>query len=204
MKRHCTLWGLAVLAWACALAPPPASALELERSVIGAGYSWGMSGETWLTGTAGQPVVDGGAAGSLELSSGFWPGYGGFQGQLAVTIEVPLMVHPGEAFRVTGRIMNLGPPRTGVPVFFILDVYGELWFWPSWAHYAPPGSTAVDYELRDIHTGYVDIGVVPEFTWPDTGTDSAIGLYFYGACLTPDMTAIDGIWSAVEWGFGPL
>jgi hypothetical protein len=120
-----------------------------------------------------------------------------------VRLELPAMVHPGEEFRVTGFLDNPDEDRSGVAVFFVLDVYGELWFWPSWAHYAPPGATGYDFRLLDVPRGVTPVEVVPPFVWPDTGSRAATGLYFHGAMLNETQTAIAGRMASEEWGFGP-
>jgi hypothetical protein len=120
-----------------------------------------------------------------------------------VSIEMPRWVGSGEQFWVRGIFQNPGPPRSEVPTVFALEVYGEYWFWDDWEHYAPPEATGFDYVLVHVPMGTSEIAVVPEFVWPDTGEETMEGLRFYGAFLTPDLSAIDGRWSMVEWGYGP-
>jgi len=122
---------------------------------------------------------------------------------LGVRIELPTtMVHPQDPFFVRGILDNPSDPMDDVPVFFILDVYGSYWFWPSWTHYTP-GSTQIDFAVYDVETGSTQITVLPEFVWPDTGGDTVGGLLFYGAMLNEQMNAIRGEMAAVEWGYGP-
>jgi len=42
-----------------------------------------------------------------------------------------------------------------------------------------------------------------EFTWPDTGSDTFSGIYIHGALLNAEMTAIDGEFDSVMFGYGP-
>ncbi len=116
---------------------------------------------------------------------------------------MPPLAHPGDDFQVDGFLDNPDEGLTDVPTFFILDVYGQLWFWPSGKWYSPPDSMEIDYELKVIPTGTTWVEVVPQFVWPDTGDDELAGLYFYGAMLNSAMNAIEGLWASVEWGYGP-
>ncbi len=123
--------------------------------------------------------------------------------RLGVRIEMPEYVHPGDAFFVRGFLDNPGPTRFSVPVFFVMDIHGEFWFWPSWAHYHPPENPDIDYKLLDIPEGTAAIDVISEMTWPDTGSMRDSGLYFYGALLNEYLTEIIGDMAVREWGFGP-
>lgn len=120
-----------------------------------------------------------------------------------VRIDMPTMVHIGDAFYVTGLLDNPGAMATDVAVFFILQVFNDFWFYDSWAHYAPPEATDVDFVMMDIAPGTTRVEVLPSFTWPDTGPTAVDGLFFWGAALTSDMTQIDGRFTQVEWGYGP-
>ena len=106
-------------------------------------------------------------------------------------------MHPGEPFWVTGELWNDVEPMHGVPVFFLLEVYGSFWYWPGWE------LERVDYELRDVPVGMTEISVIERFTWPDTGDEAMDNLWFYGAMLNPEMTEILGEYDAVRWGYGP-
>ena len=117
--------------------------------------------------------------------------------QFGVRIDMPLMVYPDDEFHVTGYLDNPGSPLTDIPVFFLLDVYGEFWFWPSWVQFQPP-ENAVDFEMVDLSTGTTAIEVLPSFTWPHAG--EAHGLYMYGAMLNQAMTEIMGEMAIVEFG----
>lgn len=123
--------------------------------------------------------------------------------ELGVRLDLPVMIHPGESFHVTGYLDNPGAPLTNQPVFFILGVYSDFFFWPTWTHYAPPAFTEIDWDMLNVPTGSTEITVLPGFDWPDTGNDNVTGLYFYGAMLNADMSEISGAMAAVEWGYGP-
>ncbi len=122
---------------------------------------------------------------------------------LGVRLDMPDMAHPGEDFYVTGYLDNPDEPLSKVPTFFILEVYGKFWFWPSWAYFDYPDYTDIDYELIYIPTGTTSITVIPQFVWPDTGSDIVTGLGFYGAMLNQEMSDIMGEIAIKAWGYGP-
>lgn len=123
--------------------------------------------------------------------------------QLGVRIELPTtMAHPQTLFYVKGFLDNPSTPMENVPVFFVLDVYGSYWFWPSWAHYSD-ANPVIDYQIHDVDSGSTTLVVLQEFIWPDTGSDTVSNLYFYGAMLNEEMTMLRGQMAAVEWGYGP-
>ena len=125
--------------------------------------------------------------------------------ELGARIELATdMAQPGSVFWVRGYLDN--PDATTLrrtPVFFVLDVWGALYFWPRWLHYNPPGQPAVDFSYVDIRPGTVEIEVIAPFTWPDTGADQISGLYFYGALLNNQLSAVLGNLAVAEWGYGP-
>jgi hypothetical protein len=122
---------------------------------------------------------------------------------LGVRLDMPEMIHPGETFYVTGFLDNPDPSRPEVATFFILEIFGDFWFWPSWIHFDASGSNQVDFEFIDVPTGTLAVTVLPEFPWPDTGPDTVTGLWMFGAMLTEDMTAILGNMASQQWGYGP-
>ena len=122
---------------------------------------------------------------------------------LGVRLDIPEMVGEGDQFYITGYLDNPGEAITGVPVFFILEVYGDLWFWPGWKYYSPPNSTEMDFTLKDVATGTETIEVIQAFPWPNTGPDTVTGLHFYGAMLNPGMTDILGDYAFETFGYGP-
>ncbi len=124
---------------------------------------------------------------------------------LGVEIDIPVeFVHPTENFYIRGLLGNPGPDNLNdVPVFFVLDVGGEYYFWPGWSHYNPPDEPHIDYDILDIPAGTTQIDVVAEFTWPDTGSSTIQGIGVYGAMLNEDMSQIQGDLGYISWGFGP-
>ena len=122
---------------------------------------------------------------------------------LGVRLEMPDMAHPGDEFSIIGYLDNPDEPLTEVATFFILEVYGKFWFWPSWAYFDYPEYAEIDWENIDVSTGTTEVVVIPVFEWPDTGQDVVTGLGFYGAMLNPKMNDIMGGFAFKEWGYRP-
>ncbi|MBN2056114.1 amidohydrolase family protein [bacterium] len=123
--------------------------------------------------------------------------------QCGVRIDMPRYIRPGQTFHATGLVDNPSEPMADVPVCFVLDVFGEYWFWPGWIYHHPPDAVGFDYCAMDIATGTTAVEVIPAFSWPDTGNDSLSGIYLYGAMLNTEMNDLFGAMAIVEWGFGP-
>lgn len=90
----------------------------------------------------------------------------------AAAIRMPAtMFTAGDTFRMDVDVWNPSPvTRTDVPLFVILDVYGELLFWPGW-------SKVVDYATITVPPGASRISILPEFMWPaDAGAADGIGI----------------------------
>ncbi|MCD4652309.1 hypothetical protein K8T06_00040 [bacterium] len=104
---------------------------------------------------------------------------------------------PGEIFRLDAILTNSEQERRDVPFFCILQVFDTLYFYPGWDMYPP----SIDWVNIVVPTGQTKINILPDFPWPTTG-ETADDVYFYAAFLTSDMSAIDGDWNIVEWGFG--
>lgn len=110
-------------------------------------------------------------------------------------------IEAGDGFYVTGYLDNPGPPMEDVPVFFLLDIHGAFYFWPSWSRLSSNGSTGVDFLKMDIPTGSTGVPVFPFFIWPETNKPKMDGLLIYGAMMNPAMDAILGEMATIEWGF---
>ena len=82
-----------------------------------------------------------------------------------------------------------------VDCFLILDVYGDLWFWPSWRYGEP------DSLKNDLIDGYYRSEEVFSFIWPTVG-GSASGLRFWAATLkmTPEESQLGPI-ACLEFGY---
>jgi hypothetical protein len=100
---------------------------------------------------------------------------------------------PGDICRLNAHICNADPDiLTDVPVFFLLEVDGQFWFWPSWSE--------LDYQLMNLSSGITGLTVIEPFIWP-SGAGSYEPIYFYGALLNESMTSILGDWDSVSFSF---
>jgi hypothetical protein len=118
---------------------------------------------------------------------------------LGVQIDMPDSVHPGDPFYVDGILNNPSQPMEDVPVFFILNIASDFWFWPTWIS----SDTGVDFNYIDVADGTTVIHVIDSMTWPETGTLAMDNLVFYGAMLESDFSAIMGGFAEASWQFGP-
>jgi hypothetical protein len=118
----------------------------------------------------------------------------------SITIDMPTTyVHPYDSFYINENIDVPSSPLYSVNLFCVLDVYGALFFWPSWTTY--PEWDWTYYDTIDVGSWYVEI--LPAFTWPDTGGGSASGLYLYGLMLDETLSYVIGNYDVVSWGYGP-
>jgi hypothetical protein len=118
---------------------------------------------------------------------------------VGVTLWMPAhYFSPGDPCSLIAQLHNEGDPLMDVHLFIMLQVGTEYWFWPSW------GDLLNDVSM-DLPHGGMDVVVIPEFIWPDTGNQSVAGLLFWGALMNAEMTEIlggsegIGMW---EFGFG--
>ncbi len=114
---------------------------------------------------------------------------------LQIMLEMPSkLFSAGDTCFLSAGIYNPGPVLPFVPVFIILDAYGQFWCAPSWSNV----EQFVDHYTYSLIVGETKIEVIPEFTWPDhmgEGTD----LTFWGLLTDPSMTT--AISNLAEWSF---
>ncbi len=120
--------------------------------------------------------------------------------QLGMRMEMP-ETHfvPGKKCYLTAYLHNEHAPRENVPMFVLLEVMGEYWFWDKWTQ-------DVGYKRIHLPSGTSCINVLPEFTWPDTGTSSFSSINFIGCLLNNDMDEVMGDVNGIgywSFGFGP-
>jgi len=123
--------------------------------------------------------------------------------ELGVWLDLPTRIHPDEPFFVNGHLVNDTLDLSGTQVFFMLDVYGEYWFWPSWSYYDAAAGTGVDYNTMDVPLGDTIVNVLEPFIWPDTGPATVTGLRFWGAMVNASAGGLVGSYGMVEWGYAP-
>lgn len=109
-------------------------------------------------------------------------------------------VTPGDRFSVWAYLHNNSvQTMKNVPVMAILEVAGMFWFWDTW-------TDDVNYSLMDVDPGVTVVNILPEFSWPDTGTGSFDGIRLYAAMLNSAMDDIVGGMNGLgiaEFGYGP-
>jgi cell division septation protein DedD len=119
---------------------------------------------------------------------------------LGVRLQMPAhYFSPGDTCSLDATLYNAGGPRSNIALFVILDVYGRYWFWDDWQE-------TLDYETIDLDTSARTIPIIPTFQWPDTGSQQAQGLAFWGAMLESNLQRVlggdDGI-DRWEFAYGP-
>ena len=112
-------------------------------------------------------------------------------------IEMPAeSFEPGDPCWCHVHVDNFdGVTLTGNPLFVILDVFGELFFAPSFGSFDSYLSLHPSYP-----PGRTTIVVLPEFPWPaDTGTIT--GINWFAGLTNPDMTALYGSFGTFTFGW---
>jgi len=113
------------------------------------------------------------------------------------------MFYPGDQFYLNAKVNNSGVPLGELPLFVVLDVFGVMFFWPSWTKFDPPEYSDIDYSLIEVTTGVQTIPILQAFTWPPIGGPEVTGLYFYGALVSSDFSELIGDMDTVTFGYGP-
>ena len=80
----------------------------------------------------------------------------------------------------------------GVPIFVILDVYGQLFFAPEFNDFS--------YMLEDIYPGETVYSIIPPFNWPNN-VGEASGLYFYAGMTNESISELFGEFDFWEFGW---
>ncbi|MBN1549942.1 hypothetical protein JW979_00675 [bacterium] len=120
---------------------------------------------------------------------------------LGITLNMPqCMFRPGDIFYLYADVNNPEEPLDQVAVFIILDVYGYLFFGPSWTLFDPSSGNGMDAWVSDLPTGSRRIDAIPPFVCPEAPRN-LYHLYFIGAITDIYVTRIIGAMDTVEWGF---
>jgi hypothetical protein len=80
-----------------------------------------------------------------------------------------------------------------IPLFVVLDVYGQLFFAPSFDGYS--------WYTVDVPPGQSDIQVIPSFFWPDN-TGTADNIHWYAAMLDETFSYLIGEPDMFTFGWG--
>ncbi len=112
---------------------------------------------------------------------------------LGVTISMPShMFYAGDICNMYVTLCNTADsPVSNVPLFIILDVYGEMFFWPSFSLF--------DYQEIVLAPGETRIEVLPDFIWP-SGVGHADGINWYAGMTNQQITDLFGDYDF--WSFG--
>ncbi len=118
---------------------------------------------------------------------------------VAITLIMPsTQFVPGDTFSLDAHTVSISGEPYPCNMFIILDLGGNLWFYPSWILWGPP-EFSIDYEpvevIDEIRT------ILPEFAWPFVPV-SMSGIKFLGLCVDPDLTELVSNVDVVEWEFG--
>ncbi len=114
--------------------------------------------------------------------------------QLGVTISMPkTLFHGGDLFYLNVYACNDRDWHVNVPLFVILDVYGELFFAPSFSAFDHYNIELLPHELALQE-------VIPEFYWP-SGVGEAQNILFYAGMTDPDITYLFGEYDYVSFGW---
>jgi hypothetical protein len=115
--------------------------------------------------------------------------------ELGVELLLPAShFRPGDLFQLQARICN--PEEITywrIPFFVVLDLFGELYFAPSWG-------SALDHYTITLFPGPLTMQVIPTFVWP-AGVPDAEGVYFHGALTDAEMTTILGSPASESFGW---
>lgn len=102
------------------------------------------------------------------------------------------MFSPDDVFELSCLIDNCtGNPFT-LDEYIILDVMGQLWFWPSW-------SQSVDFNTVTLNPGAIQDHRVLWFYWP-AGVGALDGIKFWGGILSSGTTNLLQF-DSVQWGY---
>ncbi len=118
--------------------------------------------------------------------------------QMGVTLELSqTLFHTGDMFSCIAHVCNnTGDVLTGYPLLVLLDVYGSL-FW------APSFTQEFDCFLDaypSFPEGTTDVAVLPSFAWPHNA-GSAQGIRFYATLTDPAIHILIGQWDMAEFGW---
>ena len=93
---------------------------------------------------------------------------------------------PGSSCSCHVSICNPGPSiYESIPLFVILDVFGEYYFWPDFSAY--------DYEvIPTLDMQPLIYQVLALFQWPEGAGTVTSGVRWLAAMTNPEMTAVLG------------
>ena len=121
--------------------------------------------------------------------------------QLGVQMEMPRTFYrSGDLFYVNAMIFNPGATLGVRPLYVLLDVLGNYYFWPSWRFFDPPEYSKLDWKELEITPGAQLVQILAPFEWPKTG-NAMNDIAFYGALLSQDHSQLLGNYGFCTFGF---
>ena len=105
--------------------------------------------------------------------------------------------NPGDLCNCHALVCNAdGSVLEGYPLFVILNVFGDLFFAPSF----DPGFDSYLATYPSFAVGLTDVEVLPDFFWPANSGD-IVGVEWIAALTNPEITDIYGEWDIYEFGW---
>ncbi len=118
-------------------------------------------------------------------------------GNLGARLEMPAYYFSsGDVCWLKVHLTNPEGPMDNIPLFVLLQIADEFWFWDSWTH-------EVDYNRVNLPSGNTTINILDYFTWPDTGSLEMDNITFLAGMTDASMSGILGGTDGIgEWNFG--
>lgn len=121
---------------------------------------------------------------------------------IGVDLDMPSTYYlPGDICYLTATIYNDLVPREDVAFFVVLEVYGNYWMYPSWDWFDGSLVAGDDYKVIDVPLDIDVVTIIPQFIWPE-GAGALDSLFFYGALLEPDFSAVIGNMDIFQFSYG--
>ncbi len=115
-------------------------------------------------------------------------------GEVSIEILMPSdMFYPGDICSLTVATTNTGSGLFQTVLLTVLDVYGQIYFWPAW-------STVMDRDIVSLPAGASEIPVLPEFVWPQ-GAGQADGIFIHAGIMNTDMNEIVSNIDSFQFGW---
>jgi hypothetical protein len=114
--------------------------------------------------------------------------------ELGVTLSMPdTFFHGGDLFFLDAYVCNDRDTQYAVPLFVILDVYGQLFFAPSFSEFD-------NYDIILPPNDQILQTVLPAFYWPH-GAGEAQNIHFHAAMTNQEITDLFGEMDSVTFGW---
>lgn len=102
---------------------------------------------------------------------------------------------PGDPFRLDVRICCADDTEpVSLPLFVVLNVYGEYFFAPSYTR-------DIGFFNVDVRPGMQLVVIIQEFPWPENAGEG-VGITWFAAMTNPPMTDLFGEMDMATFGWG--